>query len=407
MSARKFRFTDSKLRKLKHDGSTKRLYFYDVTQPGLTICMTPIGTQIFQIQVWDKIHGKSIVKSFGRYPDMSIASAQEFVAEKRVEINKGIDIVEQARAVKDEDTFDTLFSQWLNEHAKEHKKSWVKDEQQYNLYIKPFFGKKKLSWFTTDKIRRWHSNILKIKRIRGKGCVGKYAANRALALVSTVFNQMRLSQVSPTRGVKKFKEKSRDRFLQPEELRRFFDALQDQKTPEHLSDYVFLSLLTGARRSNVLSLSWSEINFDKRLWVVPAEKSKNSEPIDIPLVEEAIEILVKRRREVSSIFVFPSSGKTGHLVEPKNSWRSLLIRAKITNFRLHDLRRTMGSYQTMTGASPIIIGKTLGHKSQTATAVYARLNLDPVRDSMEKAISLMFASKELPEKVFNMDDTNK
>jgi integrase len=60
------------------------------------------------------------------------------------------------------------------------------------------------------------------------------------------------------------------------------------------------------------------------------------------------------------------------------------------DIRLHDLRRTFGSYQAITGASLPIIGKTLGHKSQVSTQVYARLNDDPVRDSMEKAASAMF-----------------
>ena len=62
----------------------------------------------------------------------------------------------------------------------------------------------------------------------------------------------------------------------------------------------------------------------------------------------------------------------------------------------------MGSYQTMTGASTAIVGKTLGHKSSAAKAVYARLNLDPVRDSMEKAVGAMLAARELPEKVVSI-----
>ena len=102
------------------------------------------------------------------------------------------------------------------------------------------------------------------------------------------------------------------------------------------------------------------------------------------------------------MFVFPGSGKTGHIIEPKKSWATLLDRAGLKDVRLHDLRRTMGSYQTITGASTAIVGKTLGHKNHEATQVYARLNLDPVRASMEKAVDLMMASKELPDKIVKM-----
>ena len=71
--------------------------------------------------------------------------------------------------------------------------------------------------------------------------------------------------------------------------------------------------------------------------------------------------------------------------------------ARLEDIRIHDLRRTMGSWQARTGASLVIIGKSLGHKSQQATAVYARLDLDPVRAAMETATSAMLeAAKQKP-----------
>jgi integrase len=87
--------------------------------------------------------------------------------------------------------------------------------------------------------------------------------------------------------------------------------------------------------------------------------------------------------------VFPGRGKTGHLVEPKTAWARILKRAGLQNLRLHDLRRTLGSWQAATGASLPIIGKSLGHKSLAATQVYARLNLDPVRAAVNTATDAM------------------
>jgi integrase len=68
----------------------------------------------------------------------------------------------------------------------------------------------------------------------------------------------------------------------------------------------------------------------------------------------------------------------------------VLANAQIEDLRIHDLRRTMGSWQTALGASGLIVGKSLGHKSMQATAVYARLNLDPVRGSVNAAADAMF-----------------
>lgn len=69
---------------------------------------------------------------------------------------------------------------------------------------------------------------------------------------------------------------------------------------------------------------------------------------------------------------------------------AILRQAGIENLRIHDLRRTLGSYQAATGANGYIIGKSLGHRSQQSTAIYARLNLDPVRESVNKATEAMF-----------------
>ncbi len=401
----KINFTDNQLRKLAHDGSTKRLYFYDSGQPGLSLCLTSTGTKSFQLQVWDKARGKSVVKTLGKYPAMAINQARQLAAELLASVHNGVDVIEAAKAVKNEDTLEDIFTRWIEIHAKPHKKSWDEDERRYILYVKEPLGNKPLSWFTPEKIRRWHSAITKLPKQRGTGIITGTTANRTLSLLSTVFNQMAPERPNPCKGVKKFREQSRDRFLQPAELQRFFEALEAPDTPTNLRDYLLLSIYTGARRSNVMQMKWNDLDFDQCLWKIPASQSKNSEAMTVPLVEQALQILQARKTVTSSVFVFDSKlSVSGHMEEPKKAWKTLLDKANLADVRLHDLRRTMGSYQTMTGASTIIVGKTLGHKSQTATAVYARMNLDPVRASMEAAVEMMNASRELPEKIVSMGE---
>src|ERR1700736_2385025 len=98
------------------------------------------------------------------------------------------------------------------------------------------------------------------------------------------------------------------------------------------------------------------------------------------------------------MWVFPSHGPAGHILDLKSRWASLLKRAKIENFRIHDLRRTQGSWQAAAGASLSIIGKSLGHSSTAATAVYARLDLDPVRQSMTAVNAAMLAAMKIKPK---------
>jgi integrase len=125
--------------------------------------------------------------------------------------------------------------------------------------------------------------------------------------------------------------------------------------------------------------------------------------MDIPLVEQTMEILAKRKGKADSIFIFSSHlSKSGHMEEPKRVWSGFLRVAELKNVRLHDLRRTLGSWQVMTGASSTIVGKTLGHKSPEATAVYARMNLDPIRLSMQKAVDTMLQARNLRDKITPM-----
>ena len=144
-----------------------------------------------------------------------------------------------------------------------------------------------------------------------------------------------------------------------DELARLFKALEHEQNQTAV-DYILVSLLTGARKSNVLSMRWSEIDFKEAVWRIPGTKTKNGDIQTIPLNEPALDILSVRRKETSSFFVFPGSGKTGHFQEPKKAWARVCKMAGIEGAHIHDLRRTMGSWQAKTGASIPIIGKSLG-----------------------------------------------
>ncbi len=399
MVSNKFNFTNTRLRKLKPASNGKRSYYYDTDVKGLRLQITPAGTMSFQFQTWTPGGVKPQTLTLGKYPALSIVGARRSATEHMAAVKGGIDVESQRQKVRDEDTLDTVFEVWLEQFAKPHKKSWKEDERRYALYLKKQFGKKPVSWLTTDRVRKWHKDITSMLKQRGSGNITPSTANRVLALLSTIYNQAVPHIKNPCRGIKKFREESRDRFLQPDELKRFFDALYSDDSSQLLQDYVSISLFTGGRRSNILSMQWREISFERSLWTVPAGKSKNAQPMDIPLIEQAVEILHRRKLGTRSIFVFPGPGKTGHYSEPKRAWNSLLKRAGLVDVRLHDLRRTMGSWQIMTGATSTVVGKTLGHKSTEATSVYARLNLDPVRNSMEKAVEAMLKTQELPEKV--------
>ena len=152
-----------------------------------------------------------------------------------------------------------------------------------------------------------------------------------------------------------------------------------------IRDYILISLLTGARRDNVLSMRWRDVFIDQAEWRIP--RTKNGTPQTIPLSAEAMVILERRSKDAAgaSGFVFPGGGASRHLVEPRKGWQRVLAQAGIEDLRIHDLRRSLGSWQAKTGASLAIIGKSLNHKNVQTTAIYARLDMEPVRASVARA----------------------
>ncbi|MDF3047883.1 MAG: putative integrase [Candidatus Midichloriaceae bacterium] len=301
-------------------------------------------------------------------------------------ISKGINPNVRKRELRGEATFAELFQRYLDEYAKVRKRSWKSDLGSYNRYLR-CLDNKKISNISRNDIERLHNSI--------KVNAGLYAANRSLALLKIMFNKANhwgYNGMNPANGIKKFQEQARDRALQPDEIGRFFKALNEESNFV-LKAYFYISLLTGARRGNVLSMRWSDISFGANPeWRI--ETTKNGEIHIVSLVPQAVDILKELRLYQNSEWVFPSdNSKSGHIEEPKKAWKRILANAEIKDLRIHDLRRTLASWQVRTGANSFVIGKTLGHKNQQATAIYARVSKDVARDSMQDAVDAMFKFK--------------
>ena len=374
MASYRINFTKAALLKAEAPDKGSRDYYYDNREPGLVMAVTKTGTKTFFL--YKRIDGKPERVLLGRFPDLSVEKARKAAAEAKGKIASGINPQLEKAGLRNEITFGELFADYMERYSKVHKRSWQYDEREVNNHLSHWFNRK-ISAIKNNDVQKLHTQL-------GKNN-GIYAANRLLERIRSIFSkaiEWGWDGVNPANGIRKFKEKSRDRFLQPEELPHFFEALS-QETNEAARDLFMLALLTGARKSNMLAMRWDEINFMQRIWRI--EETKNDEPQLIPLSPQAIEILESRKSDGDSEWVFPGPGKSGHIADPKKAWKRILQSAGIEDLRIHDLRRTLGSWQAAAGANSYIIGKSLGHKSQQSTAVYARLNIDPVRASINQA----------------------
>jgi len=378
----KIRFTKAFLESLQNAPQGKRTEYQD-DEGFLRIRITDAGTKTFLVV--KKIGESATRVTIGRFPEWTIEQARA----KALEISREISVLgknpnRDKQERREEATLETLFTDYLDRWARPHKKprSVIEDEGNFRRHLSDW-RTRKLSEITRPMIAKRHSTL-------GKDS-GPIAANRTLALLSVIFSKAiewgYYKGENPAIRIPKFKEKSRDRFLSAQELASFLQAVEVEGNPV-MKDYFMTLLLTGGRRNNVLGMRWRDIDLDAGTWTIPEESSKNGSPMAVILSPEAVEILQNRKGN-GSLFVFEGEGKSGHIVEPKGAWGRILQRSGLENVRIHDLRRTLGSWMTIQGTSLSITGRALGHKTSQATSVYARLNLDPVRTAVESTIKTM------------------
>ena len=364
----------------------KQNVYVDTKENGLILIVSYGKSKVFYLRA--TIDGRYRKIKLGSFPSMSLTQARAKAGDFKNQIVKGIDPTTKLTTPQQDEemTFKQLFDKYIEDYAVHNTKSWKADIADINNKAYHLYNNKISSITKNDVQQAFNNSTIK----------GKYGANRFLDRIRTVFNkaiEWELLDKNPTSGIKKHKEKSRDRYLLAEEEQLFFDVLE-KETNETIKDFILISLYTAARKSNVLAMRWDNISVNNKTWYMP--DTKNGEPHLVPLMDKAFQILEKRyKKRGSSEWVFPSNlSKSGHLEDPKKTWDKLRKQASLKDFRLHDLRRTMGSWMAISGASQYVIGKALNHKSPRSTAIYARLSIDPVREYMEKAGKLFNKTKE-------------
>lgn len=430
----RFFFGKEKIEALPAPAAGKRATYFDTKTSGLQLRVTPTGSKSFC--VFRRIKGGQPERvTIGTFPDMTVEQARKAASSIVASIESGANPAEVKRAHKAQPTFSEAFDDFLIGKRKRNGTALSdRTKRDYRdvlrLYLDPIKSKK-LSDVTRSDVKTIQRNATKTSAAQ---------ADRAVAVVSSVFSfmldQERFSGTNPASRIQKNLPAERDRFVQADELPALFAAIAQSSQ----RDYFLLSLLTGARRSNVQAMAWKDVDMDGAVWRIG--KTKNGTPQNVTLSPEAVAVLRARAEGGNdSPFVFRGAGATGHLVEPKKAWdtckraasfirlldalqaagvlddekraaadelalknltkaeRTYQAQAKaakidpddytMRDLRIHDLRRTLGSWQAKTGASLSIIGKSLNHKTHQATAIYARLDLDPVRQSVNTATSAM------------------
>jgi integrase len=367
--------TKTAIDRFRYEGSNnKKDVRWDDSLSGFGVRIYPSGKKSFVL--FYRARGRQRFMVLGQYGPLTLEQARRMATTKLAEVIGGSDpIVTKHRATRGK-TLKDLCIDYIEFHAKPHKRSWRKDLSRLTNHVIPHIGNLRVNAIVQSDIAELHRKVTSQTR---------YEANRVLEVLSTMFNKATSwgydISGNPAKGIQENREVKRDRWLRAEEIQRFAEALESEPNL-YARKCLWLLLLTGCRKNELLTLTWQNVDMFGRRIALPDTKSSNNH--SVPLSEEALALLRTLPREIGNPYVFPGSKAGQHLVNIDKAWYRVRKAAKITDVRIHDLRRSVGSWLAQSGYSLHLIGNLLNHASPQTTAVYARLAEGNVRDALQE-----------------------
>jgi integrase len=274
-------------------------------------------------------------------------------------------------------TFAELARAFLEQHAKVKRLSWKSDESCLRRHLLPHLQRRVITSIVSADIERIHTWL---------GRRFPYAANTLLDLVRKMFNWACITGFlprdhrNPAEGIVQFPERARKRFITAAEMPQFLCALEAEDN-EYARHALWLLLLLGVRGKEILKARWTDIDWQHGTLAIGL--TKNGEPVLVTLSEAAL----------ARLRLIPQMPGNPYLICGRKPGRPLhalgvvlrrvVARAGLTNLRVHDLRRTVGSWLAHAGASLHLIGDVLNHLDLKTTLGYAYFQTEHRRAALD------------------------
>jgi integrase len=368
--------------------------------------MKPSGTASYLVQYRTR-EGRTRRLVLGRVGVLTPDEARTLAGDKLKEVSLGGDPSADRHLTREALTVAELADIYLREGpaAKPNKKasSWAADGSNIERHVKPLLGRKTAKSLTQTDIAKFQVDVaagksradIKTKE-RGRAIIegGRGTAARSLAVLGAMLQfavGRKLIPANPAKGVQLLKGEKKERFLSEAEVARLADTLVEMEREDRLSPgaaaAVRLLLLTGCRKSEILSLRWDWIDVEHGCLRLP--DSKTGAKV-VPLAAAAMELLSGLPR--ASEYVLPAGKGIGHYVGLQKDWERVRARAKLPALRLHDLRHSFASFAVADGHTLFMVGKVLGHRQARTTEGYAHLAADPLRAVADRTAARIAAA---------------
>lgn len=355
--------------------STKRTFLWDTEVTGFSVRIYPTGKKTYFLQYRNQDNVTKKIK-LGVHGSITTELAREKAAKLSLSISSGEDPSVKIASQKNHN-MNELGEMYLNLHAKVKKKPvcFKEDEVFLKNIILKRFGSLNVNEISALDLQKLHSNLEKTP----------YKANRVRALLSKMFNlaiQWGWRSDNPIKGVEKYQEHQRHRWLSDEELEKLW-AVLDTYSNQSVANAIRLLLFTGSRRNEVLHATWDQFDLEKGVWTKPAHTTKQKRMEHLPLSTQVIETLKCMKACSDTPYLFPGKIPGKPIQGIKKAWATIRSSADLPDVRIHDLRHTHASHLVSSGLSLSIVGKLLGHTQSSTTQRYAHLADTPLREAVE------------------------
>ena len=391
-----------------------RHYLWDVALKGFGVQVEPTGTKTYIVRYRPKGLGRSGPRRFYKIGRHGQVTADEARATARVVLGRVAGGEDPAQDVRRERqafdrrcqalTVSELGTLFLRDHVASHRKASTAANYEIQLrrHVAPALGDKPVAEVTREEVRKLHAAM-----------GGQHAnANRMLAFLSSMYGfaarrGLVEEGVNPARGIEKFREEGRERYLTSDELQRLGAALveaetvglpwmidetnpkakhtpkayngQRQVADPHAVAAIRLLLFTGARLREILHLRWRHVDLERGLLLLPDSKTgKKTIVLSGPAMEVLLTLAAEARQHVEH-FVIRGQATEKPRADLKRPWEAIRRHAQLDGVRLHDLRHTFASIGAGASLGLPIVGRLLGHSQPQTTARYAHLDADPLR----------------------------